>query len=245
MPFEVELGRVVGLAAEDAAPGAQLKVEVQGFSSSEDGEEFIQRLEGVGALILGKVGRQVNPSTIDHLVAVVRPDGMASVYINECNVLVSARMGRPVEKGEAIFVRDFIDIAALKFDGVDFPADAGVICVFSAAWRKALFFDLAPLGEERIPRDYDISKTLGSLMAYLHSQGVFKMTPDDWEYMIGNQWFPFVTLNPDLRLKLVRSREGAEISMSSLRRRRLLSPRPCRRCLRDGEHRTFSSHTSD
>ncbi len=62
-----------------------------------------------------------------------------SVYVNECNVHVRARLSRPVEAGEGIFQHDLVDMDALVFEGVHVPSDAGVLYLFSAGWRKGLF----------------------------------------------------------------------------------------------------------
>jgi hypothetical protein len=199
-----------GIAVEDGFPaeGKLLKIAIREFSSSEDGDAFIRRLEGLPNQLLMMVSATMNPSTVDHLVAIIRTDRTARVFINECNVFVRARVNRSFKAGEPAFESDFVDIDSLIFEGVEFPVDAGVVCVFSAGWRKGLFLDLGPLGPEHEPRAYDVPKQLGSYMAYLRSQGVFHLVQDDWDYLIERQWFPFVSLSPQVRLKLVRFARG-------------------------------------
>lgn len=113
------------------------------------------------------------------------------------------RAARAVQAGEPVYEHDLVDVDALVFKGVAFPRDAGLLCVFSAGWRKGLFFDFGPLLPEPTALDYDVSKTLGSYFAYLWSQRVFSLDQADWNYLIGGQWFPFVSLSPQLRGKLV------------------------------------------
>ena len=61
-----------GIAVEDGFPaeGKLLKIAVREFSSSEDGDAFVRRLEGVPNQLLMMVSATINPSTVDHLVAV-------------------------------------------------------------------------------------------------------------------------------------------------------------------------------
>ena len=179
------------------------RVAVREFTSSEDGELFISRLEGLPSQWLAMIRSHAPPSTIDHLVAIIRRDRSATLWVNECAVMLRMRAARSVQAGEAVYENDLVDVDALTFEGVEFPKDAGFLCVFSAGWRKGLFFDFGPILPEPVPLEYDVSKTLGSCMAYLWSQRVFSLDGADWSYLIDRQWFPFVSLSPPLRRKLV------------------------------------------
>jgi hypothetical protein len=91
-------------------------------------------------------------------------------------------MGRSVEAGEAVYESDLIDIESLVFKDVDFPADAGILCLFSTGWRKGLFFDFGPLG----PRQEAGGRRIESarlVHAYLRSQGY-----SAWSRKIGGIW---------------------------------------------------------
>ena len=205
MPYDVVLsGLPAGVAVEPSVGHSDrlVKIATREFTSSEDGEQFLRRLEGFVNVLLRQASPGVQPSTIDHLVAVINRDRTARIYVNECAVLVRARMNRTIQAGEAVLESDLVDIDRLEFRDVDFPSEAGVVCLFSAGWRKGLFFDVSPLGPEGEPRSFDVAALLGSYMAYLRSQGVFKLNDADWDYLIERQWFPFATLSPVIRMKL-------------------------------------------
>ena len=119
-----------------------------------------------------------------------------------------ARTSRSIKAREPIFEDDLVDVDELVFEGVEFPEDAAIVCIFSARWRKGLFFDFVPLGPDRERRDFNVAKQLGSYVAYLYSQGVFHLVDDDWTHLISQQWFPFVSLPASLRGKVARFAKG-------------------------------------
>lgn len=197
MPHEVKLNEIpAGYALETAQDGQPVSVAVREFTSSEDGELFISRLEGLPQQLLSLVSpvAVLQASTIDHLVAVIRKDHSATVYVNECKVLTHVRVKRKIDKGEYVSEDDIADINRLTFEGVEVPPDAGVVCVFSSGWRKGFFFDVAPLDAEGSDREYDIEELLGSYMAYLGNQRLFSLDDGDWSFLIERGWFPFIGL---------------------------------------------------
>ncbi len=208
MPYEFKLDAPpAGYAMHNAAgvEGNLAVIAVREFISSEDGELFISRLEGIPNQLIAKLPTEarVSPSTIDHLIAVIRPDLLTTVYVNECPVMMRARIGRRMEAGEVVYERDIVDIDAIEFRGAEFPEDAAVLCIFSAGWRKGMFYDFTPLGPDAPKRDYEIGKLLGSYYAYLKSQRVFSLDEDDWLFLIERGWFPFVSLPANLKTKIV------------------------------------------
>jgi len=208
MPYELILDAPpAGYAMHNASgvEGNLAVIAVREFTSSEDGELFISRLEGIPAQLIAKLPATAGifPSSIDHLIAVIRPDLRTTVYINECQIMMRARMGRRIEAGEAVFEHDIVDIDAIEFQGAELPEDAGVLFVFSVGWRKGMFFDFTALGPNQPKRDYDIGKLLGSYYAYLKSQRVFSLDKSDWQFLIERGWFPLVSLSSALKAKVV------------------------------------------
>jgi hypothetical protein len=204
--YEVRLDAPpAGYALESATEGQTARVAVREFTSSGDGEVFISRLEGIPQQLLSllPLDAQVRPSMIDHLVAIIRKDLTATVYLNECEIRMQARSARPLEAGEAIFEDDIVDIARLSFEGVEFPPDAGVACVFSFGWRKGFFFDVEPLGIDGPVREYDVGELLGAYMAYLGNQQLFSLDEGDWNFLIERGWFPFASLPKQVTKNLV------------------------------------------
>lgn len=82
-----ELPAGIAMETSSGAEGTPVRVAVREFTSSEDGELFISRLEGFPSQLLGLLPGHVLPSTIDHLVAVIRRDRSATVWVNECPVI--------------------------------------------------------------------------------------------------------------------------------------------------------------
>ncbi|MBZ5545158.1 MAG: hypothetical protein LAO07_16010, partial [Acidobacteriia bacterium] len=197
MPHQIKLKLApAGYSLDKAEPGESLRVVVREFTSSEDGELFISRLEGFPSEVLALLppNARVSPSSVEHMLAIVHRDLHGEIYINECNLVLHARFARSMQAGEPVREDDIIDIDSLVFRGVEVPREAAVVCVFSSGWRKGLFFDLTPLGPTGGVRDYDLWKVLGSLFAYLMNQGIFKLDEPQWNVLFQQGWFPFVTL---------------------------------------------------
>lgn len=204
-----------GYMMGNAAAGELTWIAVREFTSSEDGDLFISRLEGIPAQVIGRIPAElgVRASTVDHMLLLIRPDLRATVYVNECGIKLRARFGRRVEAGETVYDNDIIDIDAMMFDDVEIPDDAALLVLMSAGWRKGMFFDFTPLGPGTPKRDYDLAKLLGSHMAYLKNQALFRLDTGDWEFLISQLWFPFVTLTAKLKAKVVtyaKSREEVD-----------------------------------
>lgn len=165
MPFEVTLrDSGVGYAASSARSGENVSVIVREFTSSEDGDLFISRLEGIPSAIIAALPpeSQVKGSTVDRLLAIIRRDETATVYVNnELHLLVDLiTKGRDIEAGQSIFSDDIADIRKLTFHGITVPVDSGIVFLFSQGWRKGLYYDLAPLvSPEFAAREYDLERS--------------------------------------------------------------------------------------
>jgi hypothetical protein len=217
MAFEVQLDAPpAGYALESALEGETARVAVREFTSSVDGELFVSRLEGIPQQLLSLLpaDARVAPSMVDHLVAIIRKDLTATVYLNACEIHAQIRIARPMEAGEPVLEDDVIDISRLSFEGVKFPTDAGVACVFSSGWRKGFFFDVEPLLVDGQDREYEVEELLGSYMAYLDNQRLFSLDEADWSFMIERGWFPFITLPKRVTNSLIsftKSRVDADV----------------------------------
>src|SRR5687767_14639650 len=142
MPFDIDLGMPpAGYALSAAREAETARVQYLEFTSSEDGQHFIQRLEGFPDDVLRKVSvrRQISPSQVDSMLAIIRRDGKATVYLNEVPQNVLIQIARPIEKGAAVMKSDIVDVDRLEL-GVEVPADNGVLFLFSVGWRKGLFY---------------------------------------------------------------------------------------------------------
>jgi hypothetical protein len=186
-----------------------------GFTSSEDGIAFVTRLEQLPTIILGKApaGRAVNPSQVDHILAVIGRDKKATVYVNELRPLMAMVINRPITPGDPVGKDDIADISSVVFDGLTIPDDAGILFLFSIGWRKGLYHDflpISPLVDSR--RTYDLASALGQYYTYVLFQERFRIEPEQWDVLFRTKWFPFVGLrNETIRLMLTHIREGWEI----------------------------------
>lgn len=197
MPYEIVLNASpAGYSLSAGHAGEKVAVLARGFTSSEDGDEFIQRLEGFPNQVISLLPQSssIKPSQIDHLLVMIRRDKTAIVFVNELHMIGKMRLLKSKEVGEPIFQDDIADIETIEFEGLDIPRDVGVVFVFSAGWRKALFFDFTPLIDPFANREYDLSQSIGHYFNYLQFQDFFKITDDEWLKLFRQQWFPFVTL---------------------------------------------------
>lgn len=220
MPFEVQLDEssAIGYTAHTVREGEEAAIVVREFLSSEDGNFFIGRLEGFVSPILSKLPKvpQAYPSVIDHFLAIVRLDRMATVYVNELDIRVEVRLKRSVRKGEIIHEQDIADILKVNLEGVKIPDDAGIIFLFSRGWRKGFFFDLRPLAEEGSLRNYNIESLLGSYHSYLSNQRLFNARESEWEAILSQGWFPFIRLSDSTVNKMLEVSQRASFDKNFL-----------------------------
>lgn len=195
MSYEIVLDTLpLGLAEHSARGGETATVQASGFASTEDGTKLVRWLEEIVTPLLSGAPPGLRPSQVDHLVALVRSDRSATIYVNEVAFINKVRPKRPLERGAPVYLDDIADIGPLRFDGIEVPADAGVIVFLSHGWRRGLFYDLSPLAPDRAPRGYELHDVLGSVWGYLAFQDRLHLTDQDWDGLTRHGWFPFVGL---------------------------------------------------
>ena len=219
MPYEIKMEHTpAGYAGTSARADELVQLIYREFTSTEDGQHFIKRLESGVSPILEELPIEVPPSTVDHLLAIHREDGKTTVYINELEIQGSVRVARHVRKGQGMTKDDIVDIVKLN-PGVDIPEDAGFTFVFSVGWRKGLFFDYGPTGPNHEPRPYDVKAILAQAYAHVIFQELFSITEDEWEYLLAGKWFPFVGINSrtiDSMLSYARSGWGLDEKLDEI-----------------------------
>jgi len=216
LKFDIQLNCVLtGFAAESCnAEGRAIKVIRREFTSSEDGDLFIRRLqESLSRVILNTIRKQqkviVVESSIANMLAIVRRDRTATVYINAPMKALMQTKKSSVSAGEAIYLDDIADVSELVFHDIEIPDDVGVMVLFSVGWRKGLFYDLVPLSGDDEKRDYDLNQLLGGYYAYLSFQERLAISDSQWDSLLDNGWFPFITLKKDMIDNiLAQNREG-------------------------------------
>ena len=194
MPFEIDLEeRRVGFAASSVRAGESAEIVYCEFTSTEDGGDFIQRIEGATSGILQRLPSQISPSQVDHMLVIYFRNSKATVYVNELELQGTIRPRRQVKAGSGLTKDDFADVVRLDL-GVEVPDDAGILFVFSIGWRKGLFFDFGPILPEPQPRQYDVASVLGQAYGRVLFQERFNISDSEWDKLFEARWFPFVGL---------------------------------------------------
>ena len=198
MFVEVDLGEPpAGYAVRAARSGERVMVRFREFTSTEDGQHFIQRLEGIPNRILQLLPSPINPSQVDHMLAVCRRDGKADVYVNKLEIRALFRTARKVKAGAHVTKDDIADVERLHLD-VSIPDNAGFLFVFSVGWRRGLFYDFGPIaGPNPQPRQYDVMAVLGHVYCHLLFQDRFSISDMEWDSLFAAKWFPFVGLGDE------------------------------------------------
>lgn len=197
MPYEIAFQNIpVGYSTSSARAGETVRTVCQEFTSSEDGGLFISRLEGLPREIISKIpgASYTLESTVDHLLAIIRPDKTATVYLNDLDYSLLVRAKGAVSKGAAVTLDQILDVTRIKLNRLVIPREAGLVVILSAGWRKGLFFDLTPLTPGGPPRPFDVEATLGHYYAYLNFQHLFSMVDATWDAFTQQGWFPFIHL---------------------------------------------------
>lgn len=207
MPIEITLADLPsGYSLSAARPGETVQVSVREFLSSEDGDVFLQRLEGFPNIVLNQlpVKRRVKPSQIDHMLVVIHRDKKCTVYINELEVIGEMLSKRDFLEGQKVFSDDIAGIKSIKFRNLEIPDDAGLLYLFSSGWRKGLFYDFGTIqSKDAGPRKYDLGVQLGQFFTYLLFQDRLKISDGAWDNLLKQGWFPFISLSSSLSKELV------------------------------------------
>ncbi|MBN1392041.1 MAG: hypothetical protein JW947_04475 [Sedimentisphaerales bacterium] len=213
MKFDIKLNELfAGFSMASCKPGEHIWIVQKEFISSEDGDLLISRLEGFASLLLSRIAQThktiIVESTINNMLAILRKDRTATIYINApMNALMQAK--RSVEAGQALCRDDIADVRQLVFQNIEIPDGIGIMVLFSVGWRKGMFYDIVSLGEKDLKRDYDLNQLLGGYYAYLLFQERFKISDSEWTSLLQNGWFPFITLSNDIINNILsHNREG-------------------------------------
>src|SRR5437867_1515601 len=142
MPYEIKFDMPpAGVCVKAVRGPGTVTVQVKGFFSEEDGDELITQLEGFPAEVLNKIPANppIQPNQVQHLLAIIRRDATATIYLNELDMRGMVQPKRDFKAGDAVFQDDIADVRRLEFEGVTFPKDAGVVWIFAVGWRRGLF----------------------------------------------------------------------------------------------------------
>ena len=231
VPYEIDFANLPVGYAETCSLAADETVAVRGLgiATSADGEILSTWLSGYPSEILEKIaatGKRISPTHVSDLLALIRADKTATVYVNELNISTLARVSpervyQTIAAGDKIYDNDIVDIIRADIQGVDIPPDAGVILVCSVGWRKAMFFDLLPISPKDFgPRQFDIGLVLGQVFSQLCFQHFYGITDIEWASLFESKWFPFCGLKRDtlkLLLSAIRCARNADELLDRIR----------------------------
>jgi len=207
VPLDITFNELpAGYAENTGRAGDKMIVSLSGFFSSEDGDDLITRLEGFPQEIVSLIPSKspILPSMINSLLALIRRDKTATVYLNEVRTVMHTRIKGGCKKGDPISADQILDIGRITFEGIEIPRDVGIAYVFSAGWRRGFFYDLAPLhGETVQPRGYNVQELIGSLYSYLFFQQRFRISETMWNTFFQQRWFPFAYLNNSILKRMI------------------------------------------
>lgn len=158
MPIEFKIEeRLAGYAAAPGKGGETVPVIYRELIGPLDALHLQQQLDQLHGTLFSKIPSLPDPSTIHHLLVLIRPDLSCIAYINELNIIDKVKVNRPVKRGEPVFAKDIADVAEVDLN-VDIPPDFGIVFVRSLGWKRSLFFDFGPLLPDIGPRTTPIEK---------------------------------------------------------------------------------------
>ncbi len=202
MPHEMKFKKIpAGFTMQAIKAAGYGWICTEEFVSSEDGNLFVDRLESMAQMLFPAISPSVAiiAANVNHYLAIIRPDSTGTIYINELNFRSKALPKRACTAGELLSFDDFADVremrAYLNDERVVVPADCGVVLFFSVGWRRGLLYDLSPLPPgSGTPRRYDIETLFGQCYAYLGFQARLQIAKPEWEQLLRERWFPFISL---------------------------------------------------
>jgi hypothetical protein len=191
---------------------------MQGFASSGNKEKFARIKHSFIDNILCQLPDQIQ--SINDFLAVIRRDGVTSIYVNELkekvSILMQIKNKCDMEVGKIITTDEIADIQKVIIKEISIPNDAGFIFLFPLISEgHVVIYDFAPIHPEEVEiRTYDIENFLGNIYSYFEFQYLFKIGDNEWEQMFEQQWFPFISLGETIiKNMLDKIRDGSSIDV--------------------------------
>lgn len=197
MPYDIEVqDQTVAFALGPQDEKGRVLSLFSQFTSSEDGQELILKLEAIMNPILHSLNyhiqKEIHPNQISCLLALFETPSKARVYLNEVPLIVKAQIVGPCEKGDPLKMDDIVDIIDMELGDVEITPESGLVFYFTYGWRRGLYFDFGPLfAEPQYIRPPNISAYLASMISHVIYQERFSMTEAEWSILFSHKWFPF------------------------------------------------------
>jgi hypothetical protein len=129
VPYEIKFENApIGICAESMHGPGFVKIRAIGFVLEEDGDMLVDHLEGFGSDILRKLpfNPPIQPSQVQDLLAIIRRDSSATVYLNELVTRGLIQVKKEIKAGDPIFADDIAEFHRLEFEGIPVPKDTGL-----------------------------------------------------------------------------------------------------------------------
>jgi len=203
MPFQLQFEQrlPMGFPVEWDKESGKIRICVSEFVSSEDGDLLVSRLEGLSDMLFGAIKPAIiiDLAGVNDFLAIVRPDGTGTLFMNEIECFCWMQSKRDCKKGEPVSYDDIADVHRMRLRhakaDIDVPRDAGVAFFFPVKWRRGLYYDFSPLHPGKgQPRDRDLEVIFGQYYAYLAFQERLRVTRQEMDQLIEERWFPFIAL---------------------------------------------------
>lgn len=164
-------------------------------------------MDGIPKEIISHKDINISPGKIETLVAIISPDGIADVYVNETKqkALVVTKALK-VEKDQLVCKDDISGVSKVYFDGITFPSDHSYLCVLSLGWDKIYIFDYFPIFPDSMQKiEYDVEKYIGSIFSYHLFKEYHQITNQEWEILFKQKWFLFYALKADTIDRMIKT----------------------------------------
>jgi hypothetical protein len=166
MPIEFQIEeRLGGFTLTSARKDEKVAIIPRALLGPQD-TELADRLDGLQGCLFSKIPNLPTPPRICDLIVIINHDLMGRAFVDELPLPATVTAARPIEKGEAVFLKDISGIEAVHLD-VHVPDDAAIVVIRSFNWKRSLFFDFGPLHNDFGKRTYNLEKALGQQMTLL------------------------------------------------------------------------------
>lgn len=187
-PITRENIRVDGLAAETIEANQKGTFIRKSFITSFE-SCFDKLCNNIFSLLLPSAGN----NRADNLLAIIKPDYKASIYIDNFPFGFKARLKKSKEKYTVVFQNEIFDLEAISFSDAKFTPNIAdgdkIIWLFRHNWRFGLFFDFSGS-----LREAEIYKELGHYYKRMIYLDVYNLLEKGAEKIISDGWFPFIQL---------------------------------------------------
>ena len=205
-----KIEKLAGLVVEDALPGEQAKIIIQGIFTSDE-PIFYKCIENISNVFLSKLPQD----DICRYLAIIHEDLSADIYVNDFTIQMEIMSKRDVRGGELVLANDIADIRRVTFPEITILNTDKLLYCAKIGWKFGLFFDFD------WNKNLDLDKValiLGDLCRYLKFQYVYEVIKPkkQFEEMINDGWFPFIELLANGYKELVEAYKGKKLLQNKI-----------------------------